>query len=178
MAAEYLREFGVAADETPGRRMQARLLLAALSVTLFALVSSATVGFFFVPLVLVLWSAVLVPRALSRGFDLRSRPLWRVVLAVVPALPGVLLAAGMLSGAVAADWGSVGLGVVALATAGLVAAGFRSAFVAVAVLGALGMIATVVDPSMLLAAPWLLGGVWLALGLTGAALTGSSPAGR
>ncbi|MFT4218481.1 MAG: hypothetical protein QM619_15035 [Micropruina sp.] len=256
VAAEYLREFGIAADELPGRRTQTRLLLAAAvvgavtavftaflfpvfasrttvtgedgsvvetadealtvaqfagpvaallllipasvaaapllvsrrhrdrvglvaaaSVTLFALVSGATVGFFFVPLVLVQWAAVLVPRALSRGFDLRSRPLWRVVLAVVLALPGVLLTAGMLSGAVAADWGGAGLGAVVLAVAGLVAAGLRPAFIVVAVLGALGMIGTVVDPGLLLAATWLLGGLWLVLGLTGAALTGGSRTG-
>src|SRR5690606_7550913 len=48
-------------------------------MTLFSVFGGLTLGGFFVPLTLVMWAAVLVPRWITRGRSARVGRTWRIV---------------------------------------------------------------------------------------------------
>jgi MFS family permease len=138
----------------------------AVLVTGFSIVSGFTVGVFYAPLALIMWVAVIVPWRMTRGLDLATAPIWRVLGAVLIALPALLRAASGLSGAThfgPLAWATF-IGTLLLAA--LFAAGVRVAALVTAVIGLAIMVLTMFTQGMLLVATWWAGGLYLALGLS------------
>lgn len=138
-------------------------------VTVAAIAPGLTLGGFYVPLALLLWSAMLVPLWIRRGRSRTVGRVFRILGGVVVVAPALLFLGGLLTGSLQdprpIQWVTL-LGVVAIGI--LFAVGVRFVDVGVAVLGAALMLLGIFDGGMLLLALWWAGGLWLTVGLCSA----------
>lgn len=140
-------------------------LVNALVITGFAALTGFTIGMFYVPLAVMMWTAVIVPWRMGKGLAFANAPLWRIFGGVLIALPALLLVPGGLSGAVLADpplW----IGTVAVIALGAAfAIGMRASALVVALLGLGVMVFVMTEGSMFAIAFWWIGGLYLACGI-------------
>lgn len=135
-----------------------------------ALTAGAALGGFdtalmLVPAVVLAWVAALVPWRVSRGFALAGSLPWRILCAILIALPALLLVAGALTGTVELEllgWTIVGI---TLLIAVCLAAGLRAAAVVAAVIGLVTALLTVFIPGLLVIGTWWAGALLLVIGL-------------
>lgn len=155
-------------------RRAGRVVTLALALLMTAaLVSGLTVGSWFVPFVVLLWACVVVPSAVSRGFDMARSRGWRIALAVAVGAPAVIF--------LMRDFAAPsGVGIVLACVAGaalliavLVAIGARFSYFALATLGALLMIASGLSAGWFSLPLWWAGGLCFTLGVI--AIVASSP---
>lgn len=169
----------------PARARTLLTLLAAVGSTVAIALLWTTVGGLFVTSAMLLWAALLVwVRLRGEGFG----PLWRLVGAVLAVAPGITLlatpwVAGLGTPRRYTDdvpppldlfqptmWIVVTIVLVALCAL-LIAFGIRFAGWALAVIGALTMIAAVLWGGAWIVGVMALGGLWLTIGLTHAVAT-------
>jgi len=157
------------------RRGAAGVAVAAL-VTALALATSASLGLFYGPVVLLAWLAVLVPALLRRGLSRTARRVWRIVGALVLLLPTAFTVSLLVSGSLEAAPALLGVAVAVLAVALAYARGSRTGYLLTTVLGAALLALAAVAGGLLVLGLWWFGGLWLALGLGAlAAHDGSRP---
>lgn len=141
-------------------------LVNAVIMTVFSIIAGFSIGGFFIPLSLLLWAAVLVPRWLQRGEPTGPGLAWRLVGAVAIVSPAVLTIVGLLTDTFtdggAAFWITA---LVVFAIGVLFALRIRFVDTIVTVLGAALMLLAVIDAGLLVLAVWLGGGLWLVIGL-------------
>ena len=160
-----------------GRRPAA--IAGATVVTLFTVIGGFTIGGFYLPLAAMMWAAVIVDLRPSpsrvplrmHGEDPRPSAgpgsfAGGLVVAVLLALPGVVLFVSTLGGAVQFDAVVVVMTAVSLGLAVAFAFGKPWAYLATAAIGALVMVFTLFDAGMLVLATWWIGGLYLVAGLT------------
>ncbi|WEG09269.1 DUF1700 domain-containing protein [Microbacterium horticulturae] len=147
----------------PRRARGGTSLAVAIVLTLMAVVGGFTIGGFAVPIAMLAWAAVVVPRGARRGgFGVVSH----IVGAMLVVSPFAVLTRGILTGTVGLSaWGIVVV-VVITAVAVLIGFGVRAAGWLLLVIGAAVMIATLVFPSMLAVALWAMGGLYVTIGLS------------
>lgn len=119
----------------------------------------------YVPMVVVLWTAVIVPVLARSRVGSAGRAFLRMVGAIAVVLPVGLAVLGAMSGAVNIAAPGVAACVVVVVLGVLFAVGLRAAYVAVAVLGCVGLVWTLFEPGLLFLAIWTFGGVWLSVGV-------------
>ncbi|MGO1411570.1 DUF1700 domain-containing protein [Microbacterium sp.] len=107
----------------------------------------------------------------------RLSPRWRtgsrMIGAVLTMIPAVLPLMGTLSGAVEMTWVPLVSAAVGLVMGVLYAWGHRAVCIVLATLGAVVLIAALIDLGMMFLAFWVVGGWWLALGMGGFAALSS-----
>lgn len=150
----------------PERMLRPVTLASAILVTLAAFFSGFTIGMFYAPLALMMWSVALTPRRMEKGFSFANSSFWRLAAAVFVALPGIFIASGAANGTLVMTTGTWAVFGVTVVTGAALGFGLRLAGLVVAALGLASLVYTMVSPSMLLLATWWIGGLYLALGLT------------
>ncbi|GHD45150.1 DUF1700 domain-containing protein [Mycetocola manganoxydans] len=152
--------------------------LGAVLVTGFSIVAGLSIGGFFVPLALLMWTAVLVPLWIRRGASPVVGRSWRIVGALLMVAPALLGIGGALTGTFldpgAPFWIVT---ILAIGVSVLFALRVRFIDVTVGVLGVAIMGLAVFDAGLLVLAVWWGGGLWLVIGLSAVAARRST-AGR
>ena len=141
-------------------------VVSATAVAILAALSFTLIGYLFVPLVVCMWSAVVVPWRVAHGLDVSASPLWRIFGGVLIALPGLLLFSGFVTGAFLLTLEPILVAVAVLVVGALFAAGVRATFYLTAALGLATMIFALFDGGLSRAPIWWAGGAWLAIGLS------------
>lgn len=165
-------------------RFRARTaLVSAIALTLLALTSQLSpatlgLGLMWLPQAMLAWAAVIVPWRVRRRPGSPAHLAWRIAAAVVLAGPGVVGVLGVLDRDVRLDPVAAVWIVTGPVLAVLYVVGVRVARLAVAGIGALVMLASVVMIGVLSPLFWLVGGVWLVLGLAALARDGWRLRGR
>lgn len=126
------------------------------------------IGLYYVPLVLVLWAATVVPWVMRRNPGRVAVRSWRLAATAVVMLPALLLAVSAATGSVGVEWLGVVLWIVGpLVVGALCAYGLRAGYALTALAGALVMVFAMVDRGLLFAAFWLFGGLYVMIGASG-----------
>lgn len=150
------------------RRIAGWVIAAAISV--FAIIGGASVGGFYVPLALMLWAAVLVPWWVASGRSPVLGRIARLLSAAVLAAPVFFTFGGLITGTLQdADHVFWLVAAVLLALAVLFALRVPHVDGIVGAVGAGVMLLGAVDAGLLMIAFWWAGGLWLAIGASGAA---------
>ncbi|KIP52283.1 hypothetical protein [Leucobacter komagatae] len=147
----------------------------AVVLTAGAVLGGTDTAFLLVPVAVLAWVAALVPWRVARGFALAGSLPWRMLCAILIALPALLLVAGALSGTVGLEllgWTIVGI---TLLIAVCLAAGLRSAAIVAAVLGLVTALLTVIIPGLLVIGTWWAGALLLVIGLAALVAWGVRP---
>ena len=137
----------------------------AVLLTALVVVSWADMGAFFVPLALVAWAVVVVPRRLTRPVSARTAAVWRWIGAAAVALPALLLAFGLASGTIGTELLVLLVIAAFAALAGVLGCGWRLAGPVIVATGAIIMVSAFASPGLLLLGVWWLGGWLIAVGL-------------
>lgn len=138
----------------------------AVVMTGFSLLGILTIGGFYLPVAVLMWSAVIVPWRVGRGLRLAQAPIWRAAGAVVIAAPVLLLGAGALSGSLILDPPAWFIMFGALVLAVLFAIGLRITALVTAVAGVALMVFSMFDPGLITLGIWVAGGLYAALGIS------------
>lgn len=142
---------------------------AAVIVTIGAVVTGLTLGGFFIPIALLLWSAMLVPIWIRRGRHTVSGRVWRTVAAIVLFLPALVAFSGLITGSLQDPSPSIWIAaIIVTALTVLFACRVRFIDLAIAGLGAALMLLGIFDGGMLILALWWAGGLWLVIGFSAA----------
>ena len=161
----------------PLRHRELATLGAAMVLTAFAASSSllpAIPGIvtLWLPMLLMAWAAVIIPWRLQRRAGGAPHPGWRISGAMVLAVPGIIGAHTLATGSARPDAGIVGVVCVILVLAALYGLGVRVVQPVVATAGALTLVANAAVGPWSSPLFWLLGGVWLVVGLGAIASNG------
>ncbi|MEU6021793.1 hypothetical protein [Micromonospora sp. NPDC047134] len=134
--------------------------------------ATGEVGLYYLPLVLMLWAATVVPWVLRRRIGRPGVRSWRLVAAGAVILPGLLLAFSVATGSLGIEWLGVVLWIVGpLVVGALCAFGLRIGYALTALAGALVMAFAITERGFLFAAFWVFGGLYLMIGATGVVTT-------
>lgn len=143
------------------------IVLAGVMTATFGL--GATLAGWYLPFIAQLWVCVLVPIAVSRGFDLAIARVWRIGIGLTLVIPaGVILIRGVTAPA--------GLGalyvtafVVSLLLAVFIVLGVRVFYLLLSVVGLVLMVASTLLPATFPLVTWWLGGAFFVLGMASTA---------
>lgn len=149
-------------------RLPVGVMVAVALVILVALFPT-TVGISYLPLAACAWAAVVVPWRVAHGLDLSTSPLWRLFGALLAASPGLALIGLSTIGIVRVPLEGMIIAMVLLLLGGLFGAGLRAGYYAVACAGAFIMLYFCVFGLALNPLIWLVGGMYLVIGLTAVA---------
>ncbi|MGO1543569.1 MAG: DUF1700 domain-containing protein [Gulosibacter sp.] len=139
----------------------------AVVMTVISVFAGFSIGGFYVPLTLLMWAAVLVPRWIRRGKSAVAGRSWRIVGGVLIVLPPTLAIIGAITGTFmdpALPFWILATLVVLLGI--LFALRVKFIDLLVATLGVALMALAIFDAGILVLAVWWGGGLWLVTGLS------------
>ncbi|GAA1625563.1 HAAS signaling domain-containing protein [Actinoplanes couchii] len=154
----------------PRLRERADIAAAALTTIYMAVFfGTTTTGVLFLPMVLLLWAAVIVPWRMRHTRGRVAVRLWHATAGLLVALPGLAAAASISKEMIAVvSVGSLLYIAAPFTHAVLCALGFRAAYGVLAVAGTASMFAALYDDvGFLLLAFWWFGGLYLTVGAIG-----------
>jgi hypothetical protein len=148
-------------------RMRARLVLTgAIGGTVLSVLASPFLGALYLPLVFLLWAAVIVPWLRYRGNGRGTQVAWRIAFSIAMVVPPAFYGANLMWHSYEVTWATWAGVLLSLLLVALAAAGVRAGYLVAAALGGGMMIYAVVTYGMLFNETWLVGGLYLAIGLS------------
>ena len=146
-------------------------LIAAVAGSVMLGITLSTIGSLYLPVVFLLWAAVIVPSLNGRGDGRGIRTALQIAFAIAILVPPVLFGSNLIIHSFEATW-VIWVGApLSLLLVGLFAGGVRAGYLAAASLGGAMMVFAVIDSGTLFNETWLAGGLYLTIGLS-AFLTG------
>lgn len=138
-------------------------IISAILVTIGVGLSWTGFGFLFVPTLMLLWAAVIVPMGVSRDAHVAGR----VVASALVLVPGGILIGGMITGAVFVDWLTVTVCLLSVLLAIGVYRGMFIAYLLSAIVGLAAIVSVLFAAGLFFIAFWWSAGLFLTIGLSG-----------
>ncbi|GGN63771.1 hypothetical protein GCM10010112_23320 [Actinoplanes lobatus] len=158
----------------PTRRRGPAAAAVAAVLTVFVVVKH-DIGLHYVPLMLLLWAAAIVPWAMRRERGRLAVRLWHLTAALLIAFPGLLTGASAGTGKIGLEPAGLVWVLLPLTLAALCAFGRRPGYTATALAGTAVMLMALLDGGFLFAAFWWFGGLYLTIGAIGFVTTPPRP---
>ncbi|CAN5307573.1 hypothetical protein BH11ACT5_BH11ACT5_06580 [soil metagenome] len=148
-------------------RMRAGVTLtAAIAGTVLTAVTLSHIGSLYLPLIFLLWAAVIVPWLRGRGKGTLTRIASRIAFTIAMIVPPVLVSTSLINRSFEISWIIWAGALLSVLLVGLFAGGVRAAYVLSAALGGGLMIYALIEFGSLFTETWTAGGLYLTIGLS------------